>query len=160
MPRLSPAKGMVMACTVIDGKAIIEIKNPKASLIVELAEDSGWVAALPEGAIVTYTLDVELPRESVQLPTGPQPGDELRTSKGIEIVPEIVLPATKERAANIAPDPEVIRQLHPIPGMNTAGLDSMVAGGESMRDLLGLPTYAKGDGTLEIGSATPSSNNA
>lgn len=147
MPHLNPAKGMVMSADVGHGKAVIEIKNPKATLTIELPEESGWVKVLVEGAIVTYTLDVELPREAPDVKTGPQPGDEIKTSKGIEIVQEV-------KAQNVAPSPEEIRQLHPIPGFNTTGIDSNVAGGESVRDLLGIPSYAPDDGTPKIATAT------
>lgn len=157
MPHLNAAKGIVMSTDIGGGKAIIEIKNPKATLTIELSEDSGWVKALPEGAIVTYALDVELPRESVTLPTGPQPGDEIRTHEGIVTIPEPVAPVVELRPKNEAPDPEAIRQLHPIPGVATVGLDSK-ASGESIRDLLGLPSYAPDDGTLKIATATRSSN--
>ena len=155
MPHLNPAKGMVMSTDVGGGKAIIEIKNPKATLTIELSEDSGWVKMLPEGAIVTYTLDVELPR-GVEPGIGPLPGDQIKTHEGIVTVPELAK-IVELKPQNVAPDPEEIRKLHPIPGFNTVGINSS-ASGESMRDLLGLPSYAPDDGTTKTATATPSHN--
>ena len=157
MPRLNPAKGMVMSTDVGGGKAIIEIKNPKATLTLELSEESGWVAALPEGAIVTYTFEVELPH-GIEVATGPQPGDQIRTHEGIVTIPRPEAKIVELKPQNVAPDPEEIRKLHPIPGFNTVGINENVAGGENMRDLLGLPSYAKDDGTTKQATATPSHN--
>ena len=139
-----------MSTDVGGGKAIIEIKNPKATLTLELDEGSGWVKVLPEGAIVTYTLDIELPR-GVDVGTGPRPGDQIKTHEGIVTVPE---PEAKIVPIK-APDTAAVPQ--PIPGYKTVGIDSNISG-ESVRGLLGLPTYAPDDGTPKTATATRSHN--
>jgi len=144
MPRLSPVKAFVTSAEIGGGKAVIEIKNPKSTMTLELPEDSGWVANLPEGAFVVYTIDVELPRGIDPAPGGPQPGDEIKTSQGIVTIPEaegaVIL--NHPSAQNVPPSPEEIRQLHPIKGYRTVGLDANLGAGENVRDLLGIPDHS------------------
>lgn len=160
MPRLNPSKGMVMSTDIGGGKAVIEIKNPRTTITLELAEDSSWVPQFPEGAIVTYHFEVELPRGVVPVAGGPLPGDEIRTSQGVVKIegeaPRLAV-VSNEKPQNIAPDPEEIRQLHPIPGFNTVGINGNI-GGESVRGLLGLPEYAPPPEGVIVANASPSSN--
>lgn len=142
MPTFSPTKAFVTSAEIGGGKAVIEIKNPKSTMTLELPEDSGWVKMLPEGAFVTYTIEVELPRGVDPTPGGPLPGDEIKTSQGIVTIPEsngavLLTPL----AANVPPDPEEIRKNNPIRGQRTVGLNHKEAG-ESVRDLLGIPDHS------------------
>lgn len=155
MPRLTNFKAMVLSADIGGGKAVIELKAAKSTWTIEVAEDSGWAKVLVEGAIVNFPdIEVEVPRESVQLPTGPQPGDEIRTSQGIITIPE---PEEVVAIVDATPDPEAIRLANPIRGYNTIGLDGNLSG-ESARSLLGIPERTREDGA-KVG-ATPSSNDA
>lgn len=157
MPRLTGFNAMVLSSDIGGGKAVIEMKAARSTWTIEVAEDSGWANALVEGAILHFPdIEVELPREAPVLTTGPQPGDEISTHEGIVTIPQ---PETKAAAkpTNVAPDPEAIRLLHPIPGFNTVGINAST-NGESIKDLLGLPSYAPDDGTTKIATATRSSN--
>jgi hypothetical protein len=93
MPRLSPVNAIVMSADVGKGKAIIELKAPRSTLTLELAEDSGWVPLLREGAIVTYTFDVEEAR-----PTEDQ----------------ITSTATLESSGKPRPQPELVEEDKPL----------------------------------------------
>jgi hypothetical protein len=141
MARLSPVKAFVSYVDVGGGKAVIEMSNPRSTMTLELPEDSGWVKALPLGALVTYTLEVEVSASAEVPPTGPQPGDQIRTSTGVVTIP-ILEPTPAGPTMNTPPDPETIRLNNPISGYQTMGLDSNLGTGETVRDLLGLPTHA------------------
>jgi len=163
MPRTAPAKAFVTAAEIGGGKAIIEIKNPKSTLTLELAEDSPWITLFPEGAFVTYTFDIELPRDAPQVATGPQPGDQIATIHGIRVVPdpdELAAAKAAHPSAYVdpTPDPEAIRQLHPIEGFNTVGINSNISG-ESVRGLLGIPERPAGDAP-KVATIVRSSNDA
>lgn len=152
MPRFAPVKAFVTSAEIGGGKAVIEIKNPRSTMTLELPEDSGWIANLPEGAFVTYTIEVELPHGIEPATGGPQPGDQVKTSEGIVTIPGEAPQLQIVRAANVPPSPEEIRQLHPIPGQRTVGIDSAVGTGESVRDLLGLPDHSN-DPVVETANA-------
>lgn len=58
MSAFTPVNCIVSSVDIGGGKAIVELKAPRSTLTLELAQDSGWLETLTEGAVVQYTMEI------------------------------------------------------------------------------------------------------
>lgn len=124
MTRINPVHTEVVSSVTRGDRVAIKCKSDRVAYTVDVAKDSPFVGLAVKGAKITFTLDVETPREA------PGEADQFTTTQMVQppVMPSELLEESR-------------RDLEVQTGLKTVQL----ADNPQIRDMLGLPDYSKSE---------------